>query len=231
MESETQGPSIDTLFKSQKAKSYDLRLESIRERKIRLLTLKRWLHSNLNQLNEAAYADLRKPEVEFNAIEILYVFNEIKTAIKHLDQWARPKLVNAPIEMLGTRSEICFEPRGVCLIISPWNYPFSLSIGPLISAISAGNTIMLKPSEQTPHISGEIKRMANEIFDPKVVVVIEGDAEVSTELLKLPFDHIFFTGSQRVGKLVMKAAAENLASITLELGGKSRRGRDVGVGS
>ena len=213
--------SFEILFKSLKAKSYDLRQEPIEERKIRLLRLKQWLHTNLNRLNEAAYADLRKPEIEFNAIEILHVFNEIKVALKHLDQWTRPKLVDAHIEMLGTRSEICFEPRGVCLVISPWNYPFSLSVGPLVSAIAAGNCVVLKPSELAPHISSEIRRMVKEVFDPAVVVAIVSDAEVSKELLKLPFDHIFFTGSSHVGKLVMKAAAENLTSVTLELGGKS----------
>lgn len=221
MDQETDSPSIEALFKSLKAESFSLRHEPVRNRKTRLLRLKQWLHTNLNRLNEAAYADLRKPQVEFNAIEILYVFNEIKTALKHLDQWARPKLVDAPVEMLGTRSEICFEPRGICLIISPWNYPFSLNVGPLVSAIAAGNTVVLKPSELTPHISSEISRMVNEVFDRKVVAVIEGGADVSKQLLRLPFDHIFFTGSSRVGKLVMKAAAENLASVTLELGGKS----------
>jgi aldehyde dehydrogenase (NAD+) len=109
----------------------------------------------------------------------------------------------------------------VCLILAPWNYPFSLCAGPLVSALAAGNSVILKPSEFTPHVSSVLKRMVEEVFDPSVVSIFEGDAEVSQKLLKLPFDHIFFTGSPSVGKLVMKAAAENLASVTLELGGKS----------
>ena len=138
-----------------------------------------------------------------------------------LNSWSTPKKVDAPITLLGTRSFIQYEPRGVCLIISPWNYPFSLCIGPLVSALAAGNAVVLKPSELTPHVSTVIKNMVNETFDPSVVSVIEGGAEISQQLLKLPFDHIFFTGSPAIGKVVMKAAAENLTSVTLELGGKS----------
>ena len=123
--------------------------------------------------------------------------------------------------MLGTKSYIQYEPRGACLILSPWNYPFSLCAGPLVSALAAGNSVILKPSEFTPHVSAVLKRMVEQVFDASVVAIFEGDAELSQKLLQLPFDHIFFTGSPSVGKLVMKAAAENLTSVTLELGGKS----------
>jgi aldehyde dehydrogenase (NAD+) len=123
--------------------------------------------------------------------------------------------------MLGTRSYIQYEPRGVCLIISPWNYPFSLAVGPLVSALAAGNTSILKPSEATPNVSALLYRMAKDVFKDDVVAVVEGDAETSKFLLTLPFDHIFFTGSPSIGKIVMKAAAEHLTSVTLELGGKS----------
>ena len=129
--------------------------------------------------------------------------------------------VDAPITMIGTRAMITYEPKGLCLIISPWNYPFNLSIGPLVSALAAGNNVIIKPSENTPHTSALIEKLCREIFDKNIVTVFEGGPEVSQALLKLPFDHIFFTGSPSIGKVVMKAAAENLTSVTLELGGKS----------
>ncbi|HEX5170346.1 MAG TPA: aldehyde dehydrogenase family protein [Cyclobacteriaceae bacterium] len=212
---------IREVFSSLKAKSLELRSEEVNRRKDRLRALRRWIFQNANQLQEAAYADLAKPPIEFDAIEILYVLSEIKTAIRKLDQWARARPVDAPISMIGTRSFIQYEPRGACLIMSPWNYPFSLCIGPLVSALAAGNTVLLKPSELTPRISSEIKRMSTEIFDPSIVAVVEGGVDIAEELVRLPFDHIFFTGSAGVGKIVMKAAAENLTSVTLELGGKS----------
>lgn len=213
--------SISQAFSTLKQRSLDIRGESVDDRKRRLRALNAWIHQNAQQLREAAYKDLRKPEVEFDTIEILYVLNEIKTAVRELDHWTRPKSVDATLEMIGTRSSIRYEPKGVCLIMAPWNYPFSLCIGPLISALAAGNVAMVKPSELTPNTSTIIKRLCNEVFDPSIVFVVEGGAEVAAELLKLPFDHIFFTGSSGVGKLVMKSAADHLASVTLELGGKS----------
>jgi aldehyde dehydrogenase (NAD+) len=208
-------------FTSLRQRSLELRSEPLRNRRRRLEALREWIHNNQTALHQAVFADLKKPEVEFKAIELLYVLNEIKMAVNSLEEWCRPKPVDATLEMLGTRSYITYEPRGVCLVISPWNYPFSLCVSPLISALAAGNTVMLKPSEMTPHVSAEIKRMGKEVFDPSIVTVVEGGPEISGELLKLPFDHIFFTGSPKIGKIVMKAAAENLASLTLELGGKS----------
>ncbi len=123
--------------------------------------------------------------------------------------------------MLTTRSWIRYEPRGVVLIIAPWNYPFNLSIGPLISAIAAGNSAVIKPSEHAPHTSALVRQMLSELFAEEEVAVFEGAVETATELLATPFDHIFFTGSPAIGKIVMKAAAEHLSSVTLELGGKS----------
>jgi aldehyde dehydrogenase (NAD+) len=198
-----------------------LRTEPVRNRKSRLTKLRAWIHANRPAIHEAMFADFRKPSTEVDAIEIFHVLNEIKSALANLDEWASAQKVDAPLTMLGTRSFIQYEPRGVCLIISPWNYPFSLAVGPLISALAAGNSIMLKPSELTPHVSSLISRMAREVFENDVVSVAEGGPEVSQHLLKFPFDHIFFTGSPAIGKIVMRAAAENLASVTLELGGKS----------
>jgi aldehyde dehydrogenase (NAD+) len=132
----------------------------------------------------------------------------------------RPHKVATPISQTGTSSYIHYEPKGVALIISPWNFPFNLTLGPLVSAIAAGNCVMIKPSEYTPHSSALMKKIIDGLFDESEVALIEGDVTVATELLKLPFNHIFFTGSPDIGKVVMKAAAEHLTSVTLELGGK-----------
>jgi aldehyde dehydrogenase (NAD+) len=173
------------------------------------------------RIHTAMDADFRKASQEVDAIEIFHVLNEIKEAGAHLEQWTSPKKVDAPLTMLGTRSVITYEPKGVCLIIAPWNYPFSLTVGPLVSALAAGNSVIVKPSEMTPNVARLLKDMAQTLFPVEEVALFEGDAQLSQELLKLPFDHIFFTGSPTVGKIVMKAAAENLTSVTLELGGKS----------
>ncbi len=159
--------------------------------------------------------------MEVGTSEFFPVIAEIHHALENLSRWTRPVKIDAPLTFIGTGSEVRHEPKGVCLIISPWNYPFNLSIGPLVSCIAAGNTAMLKPSELTPHTSAFISKLAGEVFDNDVVAVVEGDANVASGLLQLPFDHIFFTGSPAVGKIVMRAAAERLASVTLELGGKS----------
>lgn len=205
----------------QTAKAGQVNSDTIRDRKKRLEKLRHWIHRNRARIHEAMHNDFMKAAVEVDAIELFHVLNEIKVALNNVDDWVRPKKIDAPITMLGTRSFIQYEPRGVCLIIAPWNYPFSLAVGPLVSALAAGNTVMLKPSELTPHVSALISTMAAEVFDDGTVMVAEGGPEVSQHLLTLPFDHIFFTGSPAIGKLVMKAAAENLASVTLELGGKS----------
>ncbi|MFD2552093.1 aldehyde dehydrogenase family protein [Bizionia sediminis] len=129
--------------------------------------------------------------------------------------------VSAPGTLLGSQSYILNEPKGVCLIISPWNYPINLTFGPLVSAIAGGNTVVLKPSEMTPHSSKLMADIIGALFNDCEVALVEGEKETSEALLELPFNHIFFTGSPMVGKLVMKAAAQNLSSVTLELGGKS----------
>lgn len=212
---------VRQIFLMQKDYSQTLRLEEWQARKRKLRRLRSWILNNRSRIHEAAYQDFRKPATEVDAIEVFHVLNEIQFASKNLRDWVRPKKVDAPWTFLGTRSVIRYEPKGSCLIISPWNYPFSLSVGPLVSAIAAGNTVILKPSEFTPHMSALLSEMMKEVFEQREVTVIEGDASVATELLALPFDHIFFTGSPSVGKVVMKAAAEHLTSITLELGGKS----------
>lgn len=213
--------SIDQVFADQKKKAHLLRLAPLSQRKQLLQNLRNWVHKNRESIQKAMYDDFKKPAGEVDGVEVFHVLGEIKLALQKLDQWAAPQKVDAPITFLGTRSYLKAEPRGVCLIIAPWNYPFSLAVGPLVSAIAAGNTAFIKPSEITPHTSALISRMAAELFEENQVKVVEGDASVAAYLTALPFDHIFFTGSPAVGKLIMKAAAENLTSVTLELGGKS----------
>lgn len=208
-------------FLPQKQKMHDLRVEPIVNREQRLRKLREWVHNNRSAIQEALYADLQRNPLETDGIEIFNVLSEIKHALSNIKSWTALKSIETPLTMLGTRSFIRYEPRGVCLIIAPWNYPFLLCVGPLISALAAGNAVTLKPSELTPHVSALVKRMCDEVFDPAIIVAVEGGVDITQTLLKLPFDHIFFTGSPAVGKIVMKAAAENLASVTLELGGKS----------
>ena len=159
--------------------------------------------------------------MEADISEVQIILQEIRHTLRHLHRWARPRRVDPTIFTLGTRSKVIMEPKGVCLIISPWNFPFNLCIGPLIHAISAGNTAILKPSDDTPNTAALISEMIEELYPAEDVAVFQGGVEVSRELLSLPFDHIFFTGSPRVGRFVMEAASKNLSSVTLELGGKT----------
>ena len=174
-----------------------------------------------DQLAQAVYQDFRKPKIEFDTTELFVVTAEIKHVRSELRRWMRPQRVPTPLVALGSKGWIRYEPKGVCLIIAPWNYPFQLLFGPLVSAIAAGNTAILKPSEMTPHVSAVARSMVAELFNENEVALFEGDKEVSQELLSLPFDHIFFTGSPNIGKVVMRAASKHLTSVTLELGGKS----------
>ena len=209
------------IFEKQKKRSLLLRSEKISDRKRRLVELESFLLKNKHRVGEAVFNDFKKPQTESNISEVYPVLTEIRHALAHLDDWAKPQRIDAPLTYLGTRSEVRYEPKGVCLIIAPWNFPFNLCFGPLISCLAAGNTAIIKPSELTPHPSKLIAEFVREFFDEDLVTVFQGNQEVSSQLLALPFDHIFFTGSPGVGKIVMKAAAENLSSVTLELGGKS----------
>ena len=198
-----------------------LRSEPLEKRKKRLKALLRWILSNRQRIKASIFADFNKPAAEVDISEIYPAVAEIRHALRHIDRWARPVKVDAPLNYLGTWSEVRYEPRGVCLILSPWNFPFNLSVGPLVSCLAAGNAAILKPSEHTPHTASLLKAMAEEVFQHGEVKVIEGGAQTASLLLGLPFDHIFFTGSPAIGKVVMKAAAAHLTSVTLELGGKS----------
>lgn len=218
---ETTIDKVQKIFSAQKLNVATLKKEPISHRKERLQKLRAWILDNRAAIQTAAYNDFRKNPAEVDGVEIFHVIQEIGHAVSHLAEWTQPRKIDAPMTMLGSRASLLVEPRGVCLIISPWNYPFSLAIGPLVSAIAAGNSVIIKPSELTPHVSALIALMISSLFPPNVVSVCEGGPELSKQLLSLPFDHIFFTGSPAIGKVVMRAAAENLTSVTLELGGKS----------
>lgn len=212
---------IGQVFTAQRNRMAGLRSEPIKHRKDRIRQVGQWIKFNRQKIHEALYADLHKPAAEADTTEIVPALTEVQHALVHLDAWVKPKKVDAPLTMLGTRSVIQYEPKGVCLIISPWNYPFNLAVGPLISALAAGNAVIIKPSELAPHTASLIREMVETLFKRDEVAVFEGGPEISQKLLTLPFDHIFFTGSPAVGRIVMKAASEHLASVTLELGGKS----------
>lgn len=209
------------LFDQQKIKSLELRTEPIDNRRRRLKSLKYWILNNKDKIRMALHTDLRKSATDTDISEIFTVTTEINDALSHLHQWAQPHRVSPGMTYLGTSAKVQPEPKGVCLIIAPWNFPFNLLGSPLVSCLAAGNTAILKPSEHTPATSRVIKEMVEAVFAPEEVSVIEGSVPETTALLELPFDHIFFTGSTNVGKIVMEAAAKNLSSVTLELGGKS----------
>lgn len=209
------------LFDAQRRQTVFLKESSAGERVAKLKKIQAYLLANRTVLAKALYADSRKPATETDLTEVYGTINELNVAIRHLKRWMKPQPVPTPLGMLGTTSYIQYEPKGVTLIISPWNYPIYLTLKPLISAIAAGNTAFIKPSEQSPGASAFLRVLVQQLFPPEEVAVLEGDATLAQYLLELPFDHIFFTGSSEVGKGVMTAAARNLTSVTLELGGKS----------
>ncbi len=174
-----------------------------------------------NEIIQALYDDFKKPAFEAVITETSYVIVELKDTIKNLKRWAKPKRVFPSILNFPSTDYIYKEPYGKVLIIAPWNYPFQLALCPLISAVASGNQVVVKPSELTPKTSEIITKIIGKIFNKNHVEVVEGGVEVSQQLLAKRWDYIFFTGSVAVGKIVAKAAAENLTPITLELGGKN----------
>lgn len=212
---------IDKLFTEQRAHAISLRSSTCEQRLAVLDRFEKVFRASFDKIYQAAAEDFAKPEAEVDTGEILTVLAELKYVRKHLKRWMKATPVRATATMLGTRSKIINEPRGTSLIISPWNYPFNLSFGPMIWSIAAGNTVILKPSEMTPAMSQVISEIVSDSFNSNLVSVVQGDAAVARYLTQQPFDHIFFTGSPAVGKQVMAEAAKNLSSVTLELGGKS----------
>ncbi len=211
---------IDNTFQAMKRHFFEvLQAEGYKERLHKLNAIEKWLLAHRAEICAALRADLHKPEVETEALEIHSVLSEIRECRAHLYSWMQPRFIPAPIFLISTKAKIVTAPKGLVLILSPWNYPFMLCIGPLVSALAAGNGIILKPSENAPQTANLIATMVNDLFNPLEVKVMQGGPEIASELTHKAFDHIFFTGSPEVGKKVMHAAAENLVSITLELGG------------
>ena len=187
-------------------------------------TLTRLLYSieeNEKRIIEALYKDFKKPEFEAVLTETNYVIGDLKQTIKNINCWAKPKRVLPSILNFPSSDYIYSEPYGKVLVIAPWNYPFQLALCPLIAAVAAGNSVVLKPSELTPNTSNLINEIISKVFSKNHVEVIEGGVEVSQNLLSKKWDYIFFTGSVAVGKIVAKAAAEHMTPVTLELGGKN----------
>lgn len=201
-------------YKTGATKSVDSRISNLRRFKKAIL-------SHESQITSAIYKDLRKPHQESYITEIGLVLKEIDYHIKHLKSWAKTSRVRTPIYLLPSSSHLKHEPLGVALIIAPWNYPFQLLMNPLVGAISAGNCVMLKPSEFCIHTNAVMDKIVQEVFEPGHVTMVHGGKTVNQALFTQQFDVIFFTGSSRLGKIVMQAAAEHLTPVILELGGKS----------
>jgi len=212
---------IKEIFGKQQDYKKVLRSSEAAFRKKKLSLLEKAVMEHREAFRQALKQDLNKSDVESDMTELFPVVSEIRFLRKHLANWMAGDRVSTPFSLFGGTSRIIYEPKGSSLIISPWNYPVNLSLMPLAGAIAAGNTVILKPSEYSPATTEVIKKMIKETFDEQEIAVADGDAEVAKALLELPFDHIFFTGSPEVGKLVMKAASAHLSSVTLELGGKS----------
>jgi len=201
-------------FSSQKTKDFNFRLKQLK-------ILERVLKSNEQALYDAIYQDFKKSEFETFTSELALVYHDISDAKRNLKSWGSVKRVGTNFLNFPAKSYIIPEPLGVCLVIGAWNYPYQLSLAPVVAAIAAGNTVILKPSEVSSATSHIMANLIGKNFDPHFFAVVEGGVTETTELLKQNFDKIFFTGSTQVGRIVYQAAAKNLTPVTLELGGKS----------
>ena len=194
---------------------------NFKERKTRLKALWSDVEKHEQEILDALYADLAKPEAEAILHEIYPIKKEIQFALKNLSSWMGKRYVSTPLSMIGTRHFVLAEPKGKVLIISPWNFPIMLTLRPLVGAIASGNSVVVKPSEHTPHSSAVIKKLINSAFPEDIVQVVLGGPEVAAGLTASPFNHMCFTGGTNIGRKVMEAATKQLCSVTLELGGKS----------
>lgn len=203
-----------SFFNSQRTLSIDFRLKMLRR-------LRKAIVEREKQLTEALYADLHKSYEEAFLTEISIVLGEIDNFLKHLPRWAAPSKRKTPLKLFPAKSQIITEPLGVALIIAPWNYPVQLLLNPLVGAIAAGCTAVLKPSPYVPHVAEVLEELVHDCFDEEYVAIVQGHRDVNTALLNERYDIIFFTGSPDLGRVVMRAAAEHLTPVVLELGGKS----------
>jgi aldehyde dehydrogenase (NAD+) len=209
------------VFEKQKANRWRVAKSGPEERIAKLRRLRDGIWETRQELEQALWDDFHKPPAETDVTEVSPTMAEIDHTIKHLRKWMKPIRVKTPFALFGTHSKVKLEPKGMVLILSPWNYPFYLLICPLAAAIAAGNVCILKPSAKVPNTARYLHRLISGLFPEDEVALFEGGHDVSDALLEMPFDHIFFTGSPKIGKKIMGAAAKNLASVTLELGGKS----------
>ena len=212
---------LNDLFRLQQNLFHQNNNSDLGQRIRKIKKIRQWIKRNEKLITDTILKDYKKPITEIYTTEFKPVISHIDYTLRNLKKWASPKTVKTPLHLIGTKSKIYYEPKGICLIISPWNYPLNLTLNPLISSIAAGNYNIIKPSEFTPNLSELIKKMISELFNNKENIVVLGDHKVGEELINLPFNHIFFTGSPKIGKKVMEAAGKNLSSITLELGGKN----------
>ncbi|MCL3782686.1 aldehyde dehydrogenase family protein [Prolixibacteraceae bacterium JC049] len=211
---------IDELFQKQKAFFQNGATLQVSERIGALQSLRSVIIAHEQAIYSALKADLGKPQTEAFLSEFVGMVHELDTAIAKVKRWSTKKRKAAPFITFPSKAFVVPEPLGQVLIISPWNYPFDLAISPLVGAITAGNTVVLKPSELTPNCSALLQKMLQEALPEELAVCVTGEADMAQRLLDQPFDHIFFTGSERVGKIVMSKAAQHLTPVTLELGGK-----------
>lgn len=214
-------PDLRALFERQRAHRAQAARSTAQERLRQLARLGQLVQARRGELAAALRRDLGKSRAEAEVAELHAFLQELAHIRRHLARWMRPQRRSTPLSLLGSRSAVQFQPRGTVLVLSPWNYPLLLALSPLAGALAAGNTVILKPSEKAPHTSQALANLIAEAFDPALATVVTGGPEVAQALLELPFDHFFYTGGARVGRAVMRAASEHLASVTLELGGKS----------
>ena len=211
---------IQRVFALQQAHQWDVKASSAEVRKAKLAKLKAAVEAHTDDIIAAVLEDTRKPEGEIRVTEVLNVLGNIQRNIDNVEEWMKPTEVGSSSNP-EDRAMIAHEARGVCLILGPWNFPLGLVLGPLAAAVAAGNCCVVKLTDLCPATAKIGKVIIEEAFDENEVALFEGDVSVAEALLELPFNHIFFTGSTKVGKIVMTAAAKNLATVTLELGGKS----------
>ncbi|MGO8970318.1 MAG: aldehyde dehydrogenase family protein [Myxococcaceae bacterium] len=223
--SEQQGAALTSdirrIWDLQSKKRWEVAQSSAAERRTRLKRLAAAVQKHRAAINLAVQKDFGKAPEETDLTEVHIVLEELGHTVRNLADWMRPEAVDAPLLLAGTSSEVRHEARGQVLVLAPFNYPFQLAVLPVVSAVAAGNVVVLKPSEKTPATAALIRTVLSEAFPEDEVAVIDGDAQVAEALLEMPWDHIFFTGSTAVGKKVMAAAAKHLSGVTLELGGKS----------
>ncbi len=211
---------IARVFALQQEHQWNVKASTAEQRKAKLAKLKAAVEAHADDIVAAVLEDTRKPEGEIRVTEVMNVTANIQRNIDNLDAWMTPTEITPSLNP-NDKAQIVYEARGVCLILGPWNFPLGLTLGPVAAAVAAGNCCMVKLTDLCPATARVAGKIIRDAFDENEVAVFEGDVSVATALLELPFSHIFFTGSTRVGKLVMAAAAKHLSSVTLELGGKS----------